>query len=82
MQKDVYSENYEELLQILHKQNNFLSNLPEDETKQQVSSILAGAEELLLRWDEIGINFGKPVTVLLNESERLLISISEYDPKA
>lgn len=72
MQKDVYSKTYQELLVKLNQQDEILSGLPDGEVRKEAFNILLGAEELLIRWDEIGVNFSQAISVLLKENERLI----------
>ncbi|UAA38563.1 hypothetical protein KIH87_18145 [Paraneptunicella aestuarii] len=72
MQKDVYSKAYQELLDKLNQQDEILSGLPDGEVRKEAFNILLGAEELLIRWDEIGVNFSQAISVLLRENERLI----------
>ena len=72
MHKDVKSKLYQSLLEnhsVLKRQT---AQLSKGEKKLLARKILAGAEELLFRWDEMGKDYSKPIAVLLKEVELIL----------
>lgn len=72
MHKDVKTKLYQSLLNrhLVLKQQ--IKHLSKGEKKAFSRKILIGAEELLLRWDEMGKDYSKPIAVLLNEVESIL----------
>ncbi len=80
MQDDVNITPYESLLAQYNDLFEMSNNLPECSEKPILLNLLAGAEELLIRWDEINTDFSRPVITLLKEVR--LILENQYNSKS